>query len=647
MKHLIMGTAGHIDHGKTSLIRALSGQDCDTHPEEKQKGITIHLGFSHLKINDELDIGIIDVPGHKNFINTMIAGANGIDFVLLIIAADSGIMPQTREHLQVMQMLKVNKGIIVINKIDLADDELLEILELELVEFTENTFLDNSPIVKVSAKDGTGIDELKDEIAKLSEGIQEKSKQGIYRQYIDRLFSVKGFGTVITGTVLSGRLHNTDTLYLLPEKESIKIKRLERHGLEVTEIQAGDRASINLTGLDNKEYKKGMLLSSMPYDSTNLIDVELNLFANSTDLPLWSQTLFVSGSAEASAKIHLLDKDKLKPGETAFAQIHLDRYIPVVYNDSFIIRKSSGDITLGGGRVIDAQPLHHRRRTEKMKGALKKLAEGDLRSTIKLTAEKHIFPISLKDISFKLALNYNEIKDIDFNDENDYQVNYKDNNDLYFWLQPQLTRYYNRVRRHIQSWHKNNPYDPNGKTFDELLALFEYPKDKKQVAVNWVINTLINDEIVEKRENTYAITNHKVVFTVETNKALQWIENFIKQSKMKTPLWSEMCQKSKYQGIDDKLLKHLLTYLVRRGKAYYIEESYIYYKIVDNCRVTLLQYLYEHKEGITVSTFRDLINGNRKICLLLFAIYDIEGIVRREEDYRFITEKGRRFLETV
>ncbi|HOQ80315.1 MAG TPA: GTP-binding protein, partial [Candidatus Cloacimonadota bacterium] len=173
MKHLIMGTAGHIDHGKTSLIRALSGQDCDTHPEEKQKGITIHLGFSHLQINDELDIGIIDVPGHKNFINTMIAGANGIDFVLLIIAADSGIMPQTREHLQVMQMLKVNKGIIVINKIDLADDELLEILELELVEFTENTFLDNSPIVKVSAKDGTGIDELKDEIAKLSEGIQE------------------------------------------------------------------------------------------------------------------------------------------------------------------------------------------------------------------------------------------------------------------------------------------------------------------------------------------------------------------------------------------------------------------------------------------------------------------------------------------
>ncbi|MDX9977331.1 MAG: selenocysteine-specific translation elongation factor [Candidatus Cloacimonadales bacterium] len=647
MKHIIMGTAGHIDHGKTSLIRALSGQDCDTHPEEKQKGITIHLGFSHLKLNDELDIGIIDVPGHRNFVNTMIAGANGIDFVLFIIAADSGIMPQSREHLQIMQMLNIKKGIVVVNKIDLADNELLELLELELLELTENTFLENCPIVHVSAKNGMGIEQLKQEIIKLSDNIQEKSNKGVYRQYIDRIFSVKGFGTVITGTVLSGNLSKNESVYLLPGKENIKIKRLERHGDEVDTIQAGDRASINLTGLDNKEYKKGMLLSSLLYDSTNLIDVELNLFEDATALSLWSQTLFISGSTEASARVHLLDKDKLLPGEKAFAQIHLDRYIPVVYNDSFIIRKSSGDITLGGGRIIDAQPLHHRRRTEKMKLALKKLAEGNLENTIFLTAEKHIYPISLKDVAFMLALNYKELQGLTLSSDNDNQIILKENDELFFWLKTQLKRYYHRVKRHIQSWHKNNPFDTTGKTFEELLALFEYPKERKPAAANWTIKALLEDEIIEKRENTYALTTHKVTFTVETNKALQWTENFIRQSSMKTPLWSEMSHKSKYQGIDDKLLQQLLTYLVRKNKAYYIEESYIHYTIVDKCRIILLKYLFEHKEGITVSIFRDLVDGNRKICLLMLAIFDIEGIIRRDGDYRYITEKGKRILETL
>ncbi|MBP7563219.1 MAG: selenocysteine-specific translation elongation factor, partial [Candidatus Cloacimonetes bacterium] len=306
MKHLIMGTAGHIDHGKTSLVKALSGFDCDTHPEEKQRGITIHLGFTHVRLNEELDIGIVDVPGHKAFVNTMISGVSGIDFVILIIAADSGIMPQTREHLQIMQMLNIQKGLIVINKIDLADQEMTDLLEEELIDFTADTFLENCPIIKTSAKTGFGIEELKSAIISLTTDIQSKSEKGIFRQYIDRIFQVKGFGTVITGTVLSGLLRSNDRLFILPDKKELKIKRLERYAQEVDLIQAGDRASINLAGIDSTSLQKGMLLSSRVYESTNRIDVRLQLFDQVKELPLWSHVLFISGTNEVPAKIHLI-----------------------------------------------------------------------------------------------------------------------------------------------------------------------------------------------------------------------------------------------------------------------------------------------------------------------------------------------------
>ncbi|HPM02316.1 MAG TPA: selenocysteine-specific translation elongation factor [Candidatus Cloacimonadota bacterium] len=646
MKHLIMGTAGHIDHGKTSLVKALSGFDCDTHPEEKQRGITIHLGFTHVRLNEELDIGIVDVPGHKAFVNTMISGVSGIDFVILIIAADSGIMPQTREHLQIMQMLNIQKGLIVINKIDLADQEMTDLLDEELIDFTADTFLENCPIIKTSAKTGFGIEELKSAIISLTTDIQSKSEKGIFRQYIDRIFQVKGFGTVVTGTVLSGLLKSNDRLFILPDKKELKIKRLERYAQEVDLIQAGDRASINLAGIDSTSLQKGMLLSSRVYESTNRIDVRLQLFDQVKELPLWSHVLFISGTNEVPAKIHLIDKNTLKPSESAYAQIHLSKPLPLVYQDTFIIRNSSSDISLGGGRIIDAQPLHHRRRTEKLKSWLKILAEGDLTHTVLLNAQKYIYPVSLSEIAEKLALDYKTLLSLELVPSNDNQLKLIIKDEPYFWLKHQLDRYKSRFQRHLQTWHKSNPFDKMGKTIEELLAVFhEYPTEYKTTAAMWVIKSLTELDLIEKRDNTYALKSHKVAFTSETNKALQWTETFIRHCNMQTPLWSEMSRKAKYQNINEKVLKQLLTYLVRKKKAYYIEESYIYYKVVDENRLKLLQYLNEHPEGITVSIYRDLINGNRKICLLLLAIFDIEGIVRRDGDYRFITEKGKQILE--
>jgi len=277
MKSLIMGTAGHVDHGKTALIQALTGFNCDTHPEERKRGITMNLGFSSLDIDSNTKLGIVDVPGHRDFVHTMVGGAFGIDFVLLVVAADSGVMPQTKEHVRIMEILGVKKGIIVLNKIDLVDEELLEMTKDEVQEFMQGTFLQDAPVKEISAITGEGIEELKDSIKELSLTIEEKRKGEIFRLYIDRIFSVSGFGTVVTGTSIGGSLSIDDKVYLLPEnKKKLRIRKMEQYGNEVKEIKAGDRGSINLVGLERLDFERGMLISDRILPPTEIIDVKLS-----------------------------------------------------------------------------------------------------------------------------------------------------------------------------------------------------------------------------------------------------------------------------------------------------------------------------------------------------------------------------------
>ncbi|MCD4697331.1 MAG: selenocysteine-specific translation elongation factor, partial [Bacteroidales bacterium] len=264
MKHLILGTAGHVDHGKTALIKAITNIDCDTHKEEKERGITINLGFTHYNLPSGESIGIVDVPGHKDFIKTMVAGAYGIDVVLLVVAADSGIMPQTEEHLRIIEMLGIEQGIVALTKADLVDEETLELAELEISEFLEGTKFENAPIIPVSSVTGKGIPELLETIGKILPEIKEKEKSDRFRMYIDRIFNVKGVGFVVTGSVLEGEISTGKDLYLLPGKsKKIKIRNLERHGEIVEKVFSGDRAAINLSGMKFENYSRGMVLSNI------------------------------------------------------------------------------------------------------------------------------------------------------------------------------------------------------------------------------------------------------------------------------------------------------------------------------------------------------------------------------------------------
>lgn len=364
-RHLIMGTSGHIDHGKTSLVKALTGVDCDTHKEEKDRGITIHLGFTHFDLDTGERIGVVDVPGHAAFVRTMVAGASGIDFALFVIAADESVMPQTREHLQIMQILGVRTGILVLNKVDLVDADVLAMAEAEVRELVKGTFLADAPIAMVSSKTGQGIAQLRELIGTVARQVAQRPRGEVFRMFVDRIFTVKGFGTVVTGSVLSGALAVESTAYLLPRGTELRVRRIEQFGEESNEAVAGDRASINLVGLSQSDFERGMVISDRPLRATTMLDARVELFAHSREFGLWSQVSFHLGTYESQARMHLMDQTQVSGGQSALVQLELPSPCVTQAGDRFVLRSTSSDLTLGGGVVIDAFPLHHRKRARK------------------------------------------------------------------------------------------------------------------------------------------------------------------------------------------------------------------------------------------------------------------------------------------
>ncbi|MFY9592245.1 MAG: selenocysteine-specific translation elongation factor, partial [Bacteroidales bacterium] len=415
MKHLIIGTAGHIDHGKTSLIQLLSGIDCDTHKQEKERGITISLGFSHVGLPSGQVLGIIDVPGHKDLIDTMISGASSINLVLLVIAADEGIMPQTSEHLNIINALGIKHGIIVLSKIDLVDEELVEIAKSEIKDFVQNSILENSPIIGVSSHTGEGKDNLILELENFVKSYQETEFKDNFRMYIDRLFVVKGHGSVVTGSVLDGKLESGEEVFLLPSNsKKFRVRAMEKYGKPTEIVQKGDRAAINLIGLKQEDFTRGMLISKNEIVSTKLIDVYISSFDLVPTLKLWTDIIFISGTYQSMGKMHLIDKEKLFAGDDAIAQIHLEKDFVGEIKDRFIFRNSSDDISLGGGFVIDNQPLHHKRRnlelSQKLRNIATNLIQGnELESNILRIIEKEPRPFGIDEIVEKTLSSKEEI----------------------------------------------------------------------------------------------------------------------------------------------------------------------------------------------------------------------------------------------
>ncbi|MBD3347051.1 MAG: selenocysteine-specific translation elongation factor [Chitinivibrionales bacterium] len=645
-KHLIMGTAGHIDHGKTALVRVLTGIECDTHKDEKRRGITINLGFAHLDLANGDSVGIVDVPGHKNFVHTMVSGACGIDFALMVVAADSGIMPQTREHLQIMEVLGISKGLIALTKIDLVDEEVYELAKEEVSEFVEGTFLANAPVIGVSSKTGKGIDEIKEGIETIAATIHERLAGEIFRMFIDRIFTVSGFGTVVTGSALSGIIHRESKAYLVPGEKELRVRRIERHEQEVESARAGDRASLNLVGLNREEFQRGMVISDRPLRPTMLLDVKLRLFEFSRLFNLWTHSIFILGTYESQVRIHLIDKDNMRGGDTALAQVHLPEPCIARAGDRFVIRSTSSDITLGGGEVIDSAPLHHKRRPQKLLDAIGRIAEGKLPELVAAEVNKHVGPVGNKTIAEVLNVAAADVAAILLDNPPETISVYADNDTVYAAGKETHVKFREIALRKINAFHKHNPMEDNGLSTNELLGMMGVDiRSEGEPYVRCMLEDLEKQGLLKKVRHTWARKDHEATIPPERRDQINFVENFMKKPGMKVPIVSELEKEAEKRGIEEKWLRQILRFLVKQEKIYFTEGVYLHASVVDPCREKLLNALVDKPEGVTVAEFRDIIQGNRKICVPMINIFDSEGYTQREDDKRVITKKGRQYIQ--
>ena len=644
MKHLILGTAGHIDHGKTALIRALTGTDCDTHPEEKRRGITINLGFAHLDFPDGLGIGIIDVPGHHDFVHTMVGGASSIDMGLLVVAADEGVMPQTKEHLQIMQVLGVHSGLIALTKIDVADQAQRAAAEIQVREAVSGSFLQNAPIMPVSSLSCEGIEALKDCIRRVAGNAAAKPPGATFRLYIDRIFEAKGFGQVVNGSVLSGRLRVGDSVFLLPGKNaSFRVRGLQRHGLAVDEVQAGDRAALNLAGLRRADVRRGMLLSGEELEPVDLLDAQLELFREAPELKLRSQCIFYLGTHECQTKVHLLDRDSLSGGTLGLAQLHLQKAGVFYYGDRFVLRDSSGACTIGGGRIIDALPLHHRRRPPELVARLQKIAAGGKAEAFAAEIRKRPGAISGGHLARVFNLPPAELLEEYAASLPQDIVCRKDGRRLLFITKDQDESLRARMLEILNDFHRQNPLEAGGCSAQELLGLLALPPGGDNRAyLELLLDELRSQGLLKSLGAAWGLAAHEAAAEAGLEREIKFVGDYLKSCGMQVPLMAELIGAARAQGIDEKLVRQVLRYLVGKKQAYSVDDTCLHAELVDSSRIKLLEALHSSPQGVTLAQFRDLIGGNRKVCLSLCNIFDAEGIVLRKGDVRVLTEKGRR-----
>lgn len=637
MKHLILGTAGHVDHGKTSLIRALTGFDCDTHKEEQSRGITIHLGFTNITLDQEHQVGVIDVPGHKDFVNTMISGASGIDFVMLVIAADSGIMPQTVEHMKIMQLLDIKSGFIAVTKTDLVDEDLLELAISEIEEFTEGTFLENCNIVKVSNKSGKGLEEIKKEIINQIDKTNERELGVIFRMYIDRIFISEGYGTIINGSVLSGKIHKDNEITLLPVGKELRIRGMQKFHTEVTELKAGDRASLNVVGLKKNDYKRGMLITNYLRDHSQLLDCILENFSSSK-LELWTTVIFLSGTFKSKAKVHLIDCDQLEANSRAIVQITLDNPGFFYYNDKYILRDSSNNNTIGGGKVIDAFPLKHRKRPKKLIRNLKNLAKSDMSFVLLHEIEKSIDIENSGELSLKLNIQEKIIRSLAHSLTDKIAIIEQNEVELYVLLS-HLINIHNEIIKIVRKNQVNNSLSAKGLEVSEiakyLLSIKEH-LDKSSIKV--ILDDMVKLAKLSCIDDTYTLVDHnpntQIKLIQKRDQVLQYIDSFdwdIPEEANKESI------KSRF-SLKNQEFNSVINSLIEQKSVIFYDNVYL---SVNQLRKILEKLKKEFNEqAFRIADFRDLLGTNRKIALYFLELFDKFGITQRKDDVRVITKKN-------
>ena len=657
-RNFIIGTSGHVDHGKTALIKALTGKDLDTHKEEKKRGITINNGYTHLQIND-FNVGVIDVPGHRDFISNMIAGATGIDVAMLVIAANSGPEKQTEEHLKILEMLDVSSVIIVLTKCDLVEEDELEMSKELILDLCGDSELKNAPMVEVSALKGTGLEELKDEISRQLAHLQDKTADGIFRHYLDRSFTIQGHGTVVTGTVHSGSYNIGQSLWLHPAMKEVKIRSIQRHNNSVEEVFRGDRCSMNVTGIKKEEISSGMILSDTQLNKVILIDAELEVFGDVKPGEFWCEALFYTGSYQSRVKVSLLDHksdievddadyvDGELVNEKRFIQLHLESPFAVSFGDKFILRNTSDSHTIGGGTLLDPMPLHHKRRRKSIIENLERISNKGLAALLSIKIHEAAFMKSGRSLARDLNLSLGQI--VQAIDEGISRIAVlKGTNDTYLIPKLLLKVLKKDILKAIDDYHIVNYLKEDGMSLDEIAPKFRsYNNDSTDTDfIKQVLNNLCKEELLISRNGTWCAKSREIFADGDLEKKVSLVRRWYSDLGFFTHSQRNLIEDMEKVGLDEELTKKIVIFLMKDGWLTRFEEVYLISDHIQTVRKTMLSYLLENN-GLTVASFRDLIEGNRKMCLACFSIFEKERIVTREGDDRVLTQKGRQLANEL
>ena len=631
MKQIILGTAGHIDHGKTSLIKAVTGIDTDRLKEEKERGITIELGFASLDLPSGEHLGIVDVPGHEKFVKNMVAGATGIDIVVMVIAADEGVMPQTREHMEICTLLGVKDGLIAMTKTDMVDEEWMELALEDIREFSQGTFLEDSPIIPVSSVTGQGIPEFISALDEIAGQIPQRKPSNLFRLPIDRVFSMKGFGTVITGSLVSGKISVGDNIMIYPSGITSKVRGIQVHNLSANEAEAGMRTAINFQGLDKAAVNRGEVLSTPgALVISYMVDVSFHYLASSQK-PLKNRTLvrFHTGTSEVMGYLMLLEHEELPPGQTTVAQLRLDSPVAIVKDDRFVVRSYSPVRTIGGGYVLNPSPQKHKRLKPEVIKGLQDLTNNDSNFIISY----HIEQSGYAGVSFSHLKIMTNLPDKELETQLQHLLSQKkiiqtDKENRIFIHQDTFDALKQKFTEHLTDYHSTNPLKA-GMPKEELKSKFPLLTDSK--LFNQVLNQMIKGNQIVQEEKTVRLESHRVSLGQDQADIREKIIKTYQDGGLQPPYFRDVV---KQLAADPKRAQDVLMLLVEEGQIVKTKDDlYFNAGAIDNLKSRLVEFLKSNGE-ITTPQFKEMTGASRKYVIPLIEYFDTERVTLRVGDSR-------------
>ena len=637
MSSIIVGTAGHIDHGKSALVRALTGVDPDRLPEEKRRGITIDLGFADLEL-DDLRIGFVDVPGHERFIKNMLAGAHGIDLLALVIAADESVMPQTREHFDICRLLGVSNGLVVITKKDLVDDEMLALVEDEARELVNGSFLENAPLVAVSSRTGAGLDDLKSRLTEMGRRVPPRSQDYTMRLPIDRAFSMKGFGTVVTGTLISGKITEGEELELLPSQSNVRVRGLQVHNKSVREAHAGQRTAVNLAGVDTTQIERGMVLAPVGrLRPTQIVDVLIDMLPGaSRAVRSRSRVRFHVGAAEVLGRVRVLEESQqIAAGRSGLVQLRLEVPVVAVHGDRFILRSYSPAETIAGGVIVDPFATKHRGRELKHTLELLQLLMRDERAAkfeafVQTSSDRGL---KLNDLAAATGWTNEVLAHVASEVQKTGSVIEVGG---LFIARSNLDRLSDAVVAELERYHKREPLARGmlRETLREKLFAHSAPE-----LFNGVIARLETQTRVVSEKDIVRSSKHSVGLSEQDTELKKRIEQLYLAAGVEAPTVDEVMTTANVPAPQRSQARKILQLLIDDRTLVRIHgEMFMHAKVVQDLKAKLLTYAAQHEPErlIDVPAFKDLAGVSRKYAIPLLEFFDREQVTRRAGDKRLI-----------